>query len=199
MEISLDGKTERIKDAIKGTAQESKETIRTMVDSNTKHIDAALDYNKKIADSIKENLNGQKIEGVFTDKLKNSFEKSVELAEEALDSIINSYTRQMKWTVDFNIKLMDAIHESTTASPEKVVDLIHKNFEASRQLTINNTKEMLDFYNKHTTLAVDFNKKLGDSINIQIESFFKIQNKGLEKFTECASEWWKQTEREVAH
>ena len=197
MEILLDGKAENIKDAIKGTAQESKETIRTIIDSNTKHIDSALDSNKKIVDSIKEKLNEQKIEDVITDKLQDTFGKSVKISEEALDSIINSYTRQMEYNINFNTKLMDAINESTTASPEKILNLIQKNFEASGQLTINNTKELLDFYNKHTNLIVDFNQKFGDNINAQIESFFKMQNKGMNKFTEWASEWWKQTEKEA--
>jgi hypothetical protein len=73
-----------------------------------------------------------------------------------------------------------------------MLELIHENFEASHQLTVRNTKEILDFYNKHTNLAVNFNQKFGDSINAQIESLFNIQSKGLNKFTGWASEWWKQ-------
>ena len=152
METILNGKAEKIKDKIKGTAEQSKKTIREIIDFNTKYIGTALDSNKKIVDSIKEKLNLQEMEDTVTGTLKSTFEKSVELAEDALDSIINAYTRQMELNVDFNTKLVDAIKESDSKSPEKVLNLIHENFEASRELTINNTKEILEFYNKHTNL-----------------------------------------------
>ena len=166
---TLNEKAEKIKSSIKGTAEKSKETIREFIESNTKNIDAALDSNKKIFDSIKEKLNQQEIDDSVTDTLKNTFGKSVELAEDALDSIINSYTRQMEMNVDFNTKLVDAVKESKNEHPEKILELIRENFEASHQLTIRNTKEILDFYNKHTNLAVNFNEKFGESINIHIE------------------------------
>ncbi|HVA97548.1 MAG TPA: hypothetical protein VNG53_01530 [Bacteroidia bacterium] len=197
MPNTLNEKAEKIKSTIKDTAEKSKETIREIIDSNTKYIGTALDSNKKFVDSIKSKLNQQEIEDSVTGNLKNTFGKSVELAENALDSIINSYTRQMEMNVDFNTKLVDAIKESKSESPEKVLNLIHENFEASRQLTINNTKEILDFYNKHTNLAVNFNQKFGENVNAQIDALFQIQSKGLNKFTAWASDWWKQTEKET--
>jgi uncharacterized protein YpuA (DUF1002 family) len=195
MNSKLNEKSEKIKNSIKGTAEKSKETIREIIASNTKYIGEALDSNKKIVDSIKEKLNHQELEDSVTDTLRSTFGKSVELAENALDSIINSYTRQMELNVDFNTKLVDAIKESGNEQPEKLLELIHENFEASHQLTINNTKEILDFYNKHTNLAVNFNQKFGESINAQIESLFNIQSRGLDKFTSWASEWWKQEDK----
>jgi len=197
MNKTLNEKSEKIKSSIKKTAEKSKETIREIIDSNTKHIGDALDSNKKIVDSIKEKLNQQEVEDSVTDTLKSTFGKSVELAEDALDSIINAYTRQMELTVDFNTELVDAVKEASMEHPEKILELIHENFEASHQLTISNTKEMLDFYNKHTNLAVNFNEKFGESINAQIESLFNLQNKGLNKFTNWASEWWKQEENKA--
>ena len=191
MNTTLNEKSEKIKNSIKGTAEKSKETIREIIASNNKYIGNALDSNKKIVDSIKQKLDQQEIEDSVTETMKSSFGKSVELAEDALDGIINSYTRQMEMNVDFNTKLVDAIKESGNNHNEKLLDLIHENFEASHQLTVNNTKEMLDFYNKHTNLAVNFNEKFGDSINTQLEALYNIQNKGLNKFTQWASEWWK--------
>src|ERR1017187_7847499 len=155
METVLNEKAEKIKNNIKGTAEKSKETIREMIDSNSRFIDRALDSNKIILDNIKEKLVEQEIDDTVTDTLKSTFGKSVELAEDALDSIINTYTRQMEMNVDFNTKLVDAIKESKSEHPEKVLELIHQNFEASYQMTLNNTKEILEFYNKHTNLAVN--------------------------------------------
>lgn len=198
METTLNEKSEKIKKSINGTAEKSKETIRGIIASNTEYIGSALDSNKKMVDSIKEKLNQKEIKDSVTDTLKGTFGKSVELAEDALDSIINSYTRQMEMNIDFNTKLVDIIKESSNNHYEKMLELIHENFEASHQLTTSNTKEILDFYNKHTNLAINFNQKFGDSINVQIESLFNIQGKGLDKFTNWASEWWKQ-DGEVKH
>ena len=198
MATSSNETVEKIKSSIKATSEKSKETIREIIDSNSKYMNTALDSNKKIVDSIKEKLNQKEIEDSVTDTLKGTFGKSVELAEDALDSIINSYTRQMEMNVDFNTKLVDAVKESSNNHTEKLLELIHENFEASHQLTTSNTKEILDFYNKHTNLAINFNQKFGDSINAQIESLFNIQGKGLDKFTNWASEWWKQ-DGEVKH
>jgi hypothetical protein len=199
METTLNEKAEKIKDKIKGTAEQSKNTIREIIDTNAKYIGTALDSNKKIVDSIQENLKQQKMEDTVTGNLKTTFGKSVELAEHALDSIINSYTRHMEMNVDFNTKLVDAVKEADARTPEKVLNLIHENFEASRQLTIKNTKEILEFYNKHTNLAVNFNQKFGESINAQMESMFKIQGTGLTRFTDWASEWWKNAEKTTKH
>lgn len=193
---TLNEKAEKIKSNIKTTAEQSKEAIREIISTNTKYIGDALDNNQKMVDSIKAKLNQQEIEDSVTGPLKNTFGKSVELAEDALDSIINAYTRQMELNVDFNTKLVDALKESgNNESSEKVLKLIHENFEASYKMTINNTKEILDFYNKHTNLAVNFNQKFGATINAQIETLFSIQQKGLTKFTSWASEWWKQDDK----
>ncbi len=192
MDTTLNDKAEKIKNTIKGSAEKSKDTIKEFIDSNKKHVGEAIDSNKKIVDSIKAKFNQGEVDDAITDNVKEAFGKSVELAEDALDSIINSYTRQMEMNVDFNTKLVDALKESKTEHPEKVLELIRENFEASHKLTTENTKEILDFYNKHTNLAVNFNQKFGENINSQIESLFKIQGKGLEKFAGWASEWWKE-------
>ncbi len=195
MKSKLNEKAEKIKNNIKGSAQKSKETIREIIASNTKYIGDALDSNKTIVDSIKEKFNQQSIEDSVSETVKNTFEKSVELAEDALDSIINSYTRQMEMNVDFNTKLVDIIKESNIDNPEKILNLIHENFETSHQMTIDNTKDILNFYNKHTNLALNFSQKFGENINAQIESLFSIQSKGLGRFTGWASEWWKQNDK----
>ncbi len=196
MNYTLNEKSDRIKDSINVTAEKSKETIREMISSNNKYIGDALDSNRIIVDSIKEKLNNQDIEDSVTESMNSTFGKSIELAEDALDSIINAYTKQMEMTVDFNTKLVDVIKSANLLHPEEVLELIHGNFHDAHQLTIKNTKEILDFYNKHTSLAVSFNQKFCKSINAQIESLFILQNKGLNKFTIWAADWWKQEEED---
>ncbi|MEO7087531.1 MAG: hypothetical protein ABIZ51_01915 [Bacteroidia bacterium] len=195
MKTTLNEKAEKIKKTINGTTEKSKETIRELIDTNNKHIDAALDSNFKMVDSIKKSFGQKPMNGSVTETLKSTFGKSVELAEDSLDSIINSYTRQMEHNVDFNTKLVDAIKESKSDTPEKVLELIQENFEASRKLTTENTKEILDFYNKHTNLALNFNKKFTENITAQIEAISNVQNDGQNKFTSWASQWWKENEK----
>jgi len=192
MESSLNEKAEKIKYKIKGTAEQSKKTIREIIEVNSKLIGTAIDSNKKVVDKIREKLNTGNLEDSVSHPLNGTFKKSVELAEDALDSIINSYTRQMEMNVDFNTKLVDAVKECKGDHPEKILNLIHENFEASRALTINNTKEILEFYNKHTNLAVNFNQKFGSTINSQIESLLAIQSRGLDRFTNWTTDWWEQ-------
>jgi hypothetical protein len=198
MKTTLNDKAEKIKGIINGSAEKSKETIRELIDSNTKYLGTAMDSNKKLVDSIKKQLDEQAIDDSVTQSMKKTFGKSIELAEDTLDSIINSYTRQMELNVDFNTRLVDAIKESNGKNHDQVLKLIQDNFEASRELTIKNTKEILEFYNKHTNLALNFNEKFGENIHAQLTSLFNIQTKGLNKFTEWASDWWKQNQKEKA-
>ena len=195
MEATLNEKAEKIKKTINGTAEKSKEAIREFIDAHNKHVDAAMTANTKMLNTITESLNHQAIDETVTTNLKNTFGKSVQLAEDAMDSIINAYTRQMELTVDFNTKLVDAIKESKSENPEKVLELIHENFEASRKMTLENTKELLDFYNKHTNLALNFNKRFAENVQAQIETMFTIQNKGLNRFTSWAADWWKEGDK----
>ncbi|HEY4798048.1 MAG TPA: hypothetical protein VII99_03125 [Bacteroidia bacterium] len=185
-------KAEKIKKIILNSAEQSKKTIRDLVVANDKYIDSALDANAQVFKTIKEKLDQQNVDGAMSEKIKGSFSKSVELAEDTLDAIINAYTRQMQLTVDFNTKLVEAVQEANPENADKFLQLINDNFDATQTLINKNTKEIMDFYNKHTNLALNFNKKFEETINAQIDSLFQIQNKGLKKFTGWASEWWKQ-------
>lgn len=194
---TLNERAEKMKESIKDTAEKSKETIREIIVANTKFINDALDSNKKVVDAVKIKLDQQNVEDTLTDSLKSMFKKSVELAEDTLDSIINTYSKQMEMKIDFNSKLIDIIKDTNHTTPEKLLNLIQENFESSRQMSIENTKEIIDAYNKHTNLAVNFNQKIGENMNTHIEYLFSIQSKGMNKFSELASEWWKHTETSV--
>ena len=184
-------KAEKIKKNIAGFAEKSKETIRELIGSSSKFMENALDSNAEIFEGIKKKLDMQEVDEQVAGTLKHTFIKSLTLAEDAYDAIINSYTRQMELLVDFNTQLVEAVKESNPANADKFLELIHENFERSRQLTINNTKELLDFYNKHTNLALNFNKTFAENVNTQVEALFQIQSKSLGRFTGWASEWWK--------
>lgn len=185
-------KAERIKKNISGFAEKSKETIRELIGSSSKQMENAIDSNEKIFNSIKKKLDIQDVDGKVADTVKHTFVKSLELAEDTFDAIINSYTRQIEHTVDFNTQLVEAVKESNPKNADKFLELIQKNFERSQELNSKNTKEILEFYNKHTNLTLNFNKTFSDNVNAQVEAMFHIQSRGLDKFTNWASDWLKQ-------
>src|ERR1035438_6705642 len=144
MATSSNETVEKIKSSIKATSEKSKETIREIIDSNSKYMNTALDSNKKMIDSVREKLNQEKLDDTLTAPLKNAYARSIELAEDALDSIINSYTRQMELAIDSNTKLLDQVKDLNSAKPENLIKTIQENFEAARELNVRNTKEMVD-------------------------------------------------------
>src|ERR1035437_8704311 len=191
-------KAEKIKKNITGFAEKSKETIRELIGSSSKQMENAMDSNSKLFNSIKKKLDIQEVDGKVADTVKHTFVKSMELAEDTFDAIINSYTRQMENTVDFNTQLVEAVKESNPKNADKFLELIQENFERSQELNSKNTKEILDFYNKHTNLTLNFNKTFSDNVNAQVEAMLQMQSKSFDKFTNWATDWWKQgtTEKE---
>ena len=191
-------KAEKIKKNITSFAEKSKETIRELIGATSKQMENAMDSNSKMFNSMKKQFDSQHVDGKVADTVKHTFVKSLELAEDTYDAIVNSYTRQMKHTVDFNTQLVDAVKESNPKNADKFLELIQENFESSQELNNKNTKEILEFYNKHTNLTLNFNKTFSDNVNAQVEAMLQMQSKSFDKFTNWATDWWKQgtTEKE---
>lgn len=185
-------KAERIKKNITSFAEKSKETIRELIDTSAKQMENAMDSNSKIFNSIKQKFDLQDVDGKVSETVKHTFVKSLELAEDTYDAIVNSYTRQMKHTVDFNTQLVEAVKESNPKNADKFLELIQENFESSQELNNKNTKEILEFYNKHTNLTLNFNKTFSENVNAQVEAMLEMQSKSFGKFTNWAADWWKQ-------
>ncbi len=134
-----------------------------------------LDSKKNIVDLIKAKLDEEEEE--IVDIIEEDFENSLieKVAENNFDSVANTYTQQINMNVDLNAKLVDSIKESRKLYPEIILELIRENFEVSHKLALDNTAEMIDLYNKHSSRVVYFNQKFGERINSQIELLFKIK------------------------
>ena len=192
MKTTLNEKAEKIKKHISGTTEKSKQTIKEIMVANSRHINEAVNANLKVVESIKENFKQNEMQDTITDNLKQSLLKSVELAEDTLDAIINSYSRQRELAIDLNIRLVDAVKESSPGNAENIFQLIQDNFEKTYRMIVDNTNEIVESYNKHTNLAVNFNKKFADGVNIQIDNLLQVRDKSLDKFSNLASVWWKE-------
>ena len=145
--------------------EKSKKTIKEVSEVNKKHIVEVLGSTKKIVDSIKKKLDEQEIEDTFIDTLETTLEDSVELAEEVVDAVVNSFSNQAEINMDFNTELNDSVNETEIVYAQTMLEMLQKNFEKSKEITINNTK-----------LAVNINQKLvGSILNFQKESVDKYK------------------------
>lgn len=165
----------QLKASINGSAEQNKETLRALVEANHKLIEAAMESNKKLVDSIKEKLKAQAASGTVTEPLKIDFQKSISVSEDALDSIINAYSKQMKQNIDFNSKIIEAIRHVKSLDTEKLIGLIQENFDKSNQLTIQSTREVMSCYDRHINLVTKFNAKFAEGIKTQIDAMFDFQ------------------------
>lgn len=198
MAANTNAKAEKIKNNINGYAEKSREVIRELIGQTMQQMESAIDSNAKMVKETNEKLNIHGVDKSTLGSIKDTFAKSTELAEDTFDAVINCYSRQMENTVDYNSKLVELVKEGQPGNAENFLDLIHQNFEASKELTVSNTKEILNFYNKHTNLALNFNKVFGENISKQVDALFQIQGKGLDNFTRWASDWWKEPQAEKA-
>ncbi len=185
-------KSEKVKKNMRGYAEKSKETIQEMINSSMKILEDAMDENSKTVENLKNNFGLGDLGKESATDIKPSLDKSVELAEDTFDAIINSYTRQMEQIVDFNTKLVDLVKESDPDNADKFLDLINENFDRTRNATTGNTKEILDLFNKHSNLTLKFNEKFAKTVNSQVDNLFQTQKNSLNRFTSWASEWWKE-------
>jgi hypothetical protein len=199
MKNSVLEKTEKIKTIIDDSALKSKEAVKEIISMNNKYLGQALDSNKKIVDEIKQQFQLKDHGAAFFETLNKAFGKSVELSEETIDGIVEAYNKQVELYVDYNTKLVDAIKETAGYSmnlyeAEKLLKLIHDSFEESLSSMSRSLKVLIDSYNKHTNLALNFNQKFGENVNAQMQLFRELQQNNASFFSSWATEWWKQSE-----
>jgi len=196
MSNSVTEKAEKIKNIIGDTALKSKEAVQEIISMNNKFIGQALDSNKVMVDGIRQQFQFSEKGTPIFETLHKAFGKSVELSEETIDSIIEGYNKQIELYVNYNTKLIDTIKESATYSSnnteiEKILKVIQDNFESSVNSMNASMKNIIESYNKHTNLALNFNKKFGDNVSAQLEMFTEVQSNSMNVFSTWASEWWK--------
>jgi hypothetical protein len=196
MKNSVSEKAEKIKNIIGDTALKSKEAVQEIINLNTKYLGQALDSNKQIVDGIRQQFHVKEQTTPIFESLNKAFGKSIELSEETIDSIIEGYNKQIQMYVDYNTRLIDTIKETATLSSnnkeiEKILKVIHDNFEACVQSMNGSMKTIIESYNKHTNLALNFNKKFGDNVTAQLEMYNELQNNSMQVFNTWATEWWK--------
>src|ERR1700739_4391833 len=201
MKNTINKQAETLKKSIDSVSQSSKESIKTLIESNSKQFDSALETNKKTFDSISKMLYEKEMDPTIVSAFKSTFGKSIKMSEDVIDSIIDSHTQRIDLTIDFTTKFMEIVKNEDLNSKEgmdKLVSLVKENFEKSSELSMGNMQKIVNVYNDHLNLALNFNKKFADNINSQITSMFKLQKKNIDSFfaMDMVTEWWKNVSEE---
>lgn len=185
---------ENLKTVIDKTSKSYKEAVHAIVQSNSGYLKIAMDSNKNIIDSMEEQFQIKNIDHAVIDDVKNAMSNSMEMSEETIDTVIDSYNKQVESAIDFNSKLAEMINDMEVKYPsesEKLMKLIQANFESFIKLSTEGMNKIVDSYNRHTNLALNFNKTFGKSINSQMDAIQQVQTRNMDSITRMASEWVK--------
>ena len=187
---------ESLRKSIDSASQKSKESIKTLMDVNSRQFEAAIETNKKTFDSISKMLYDKEMDPSIVSSFKGNFVKSMKLSEDAIDSIIDVHRKRIDISIDFASKFMELMKDEdlgTKKGNDKLVELIKENFDKSTHLSLENMEKMVAIYNNHLNLVLNFNKKFAETMSSQIGAMFKIQKKGFEPFFmfDMTNEWWK--------
>ncbi|HWY98731.1 MAG TPA: hypothetical protein VNY36_06580 [Bacteroidia bacterium] len=201
MKNTINKQAETLKKSIDSVSQSSKESIKTLIESNSKQFDSALETNKKTFDSISKMLYEKEMDPSIVSAFKSTFGKGIKMSEDVIDSIIDSHTTRIDLTIDFTTKFMELVKNedlNTKEGVDKLVELVKENFDKSSELSMGNMEKIVNIYNDHLNLALNFNKKFGENINSQITSMFKLQKKNIDSFfaMDMVTEWWKNVSEE---
>jgi len=194
---------ESLKKTIDSASQKSKESIKTLIDTNTKQFESAIELNKKNFDAISKVLYDKEMDPSIISSFKTNFTKGIKLSEDTIDTIIDNHRKRTELSIDFVNRFIEIIRSEdigTKKGMDKITDLVKENFDRSTELSMANMEKIVSIYNDHLNLVLNFNKKFAENMNSQITAMFKVQKKNIDPFfgLEMANEWWKTMNDEKA-
>ena len=181
------------KTELDGTTKNAKENIRSIIASCNGSYEKAIDANKKYVNELREQLKEQHVNTSFFDEITNAFVSSVEVSDEVLDAIIDSHLRRTNRISDFhkkNLEVLSKAYATDKMNYEDFLKLFQKNYEESIEHSTQDMKKVVDVYNKHLNLSVNFDKNFSKNINSQVDTMVKLQNKGMQGYTDWTFDWW---------
>jgi hypothetical protein len=189
-------KTEKVKPIANDWALKPKEAIKELVNLNYQVLEHTLATGKKMVEEVKQTIPLKENTDTFLDIYDVSLDKSIKLTEETATGMVDAYKKRMELYDNFNTKLMDSVKEIATAmSPldmEKVLKLIKDNFDLSKNVMNEGMKSVIETYNKHMGVALNFNQKFSDTIIAQFKMFKEMNEKSVSFYNNLTTEWWKE-------
>lgn len=190
---TLEDRVEAMKKSFDIASEKSKQAIKEILNTCNDQAKKAVETNQEIIGSAIKQLETYNVDASYFRQFYNTIGKSVELSEEVIDSIIESHNKRVNLTVEFNKKCLESLKEQTLlggTTNEKLIKILQDNFNDSIQLSINNMKGIINMYNKHLNLSVNFSKNFNESIDKQVEFMSDIYKKQVGMFAEWTANWW---------
>ena len=89
-----------------------------------------------------------------------------------------------------NLEILSKAYATDKMNYEDFLKLFQKNYEESIEHSTQDMKKVVDVYNKHLNLSVNFDKNFSKNINSQVDTMVKLQNKGMQGYTDWTFDWW---------
>jgi hypothetical protein len=150
---------------------------------------------EKSESTVQKELNGTN-GAAKADKIADVRKLVPEKGGEAAAVMTDFYTQLMKINTEFSSELSDLLKHSNAAGAAKIRTLIQEQLETSDRLARQHTSKIQEWYHKHSDITLAFHSKFTENMRVQSEMIWSMQNKGIELFTEWASEWWKPAEKD---
>lgn len=184
---------EGLKSKLDDASEEAKENIRATINACTEQYNRAIEANKEYVKELREQMKDSHMDTSHLDEISGTFANSLQLSEEVIDTIIDSHLHRVNQIVDFNKKNAEQLHQDYATDKfnyEKFIALQQKNFEQSIELSTRDMKKIVEVYNKHINLSVNFNKRFSKNINTQIDTLMQFHSRGLQAYNNWVANWW---------
>jgi len=189
-------KTEKVKPIVSDSAFKTKEAIKEAANLNYQVLEHTLATGKKIMEEAKQVVPLKENIETFLDIYDTNLDKTIKLTEETATGMVDTYKKRMELFENFNTKLMESVKEMTIAmSPldmEKVLKLIKDNFDLSKNIVTEGMKSVIETYNKHMGVALNFDQKINDTMIAQFKMFKDMNEKSISFYNNLSTEWWKE-------
>lgn len=182
------------------TIKISNETVKAIIDSNSKQLVNSINSNQEYMDLIGIKISSKGLDPSMVPIIKKTFANGISLSEQMIDTIIDQHSKQLETAIEFNKEIIEILREQKFNSPEEselTIELIRKNFEKNFNESVEVLKNLIHLNNEHINIALNFDKKFGDIIKNQIDLMKNIQTANSNKLNNLISEWWKQPNTKV--
>ena len=196
MNNTVTQKTEKVKPIADNATFKSKEAIKEAANLNYQVLEHTLATGKKFMEEVKQVVPLKENTEAFLDIYDMGLDKTIKLTEETATGMVDAYKKRMELYDNFNTKLMESVKEMATAmSPpdmEKVLKLIKDNFDLSKHIVTEGMKSVIETYNKHMGVALNFDQTFSDTMMAQFKMFKDMNEKSISFYNNLSTEWWKE-------
>ena len=191
---SIAEQLESLKMQIDKASANAKENIWSIIASCTRSYGKAIDANKKYMDELRKKLREQNIEISFFEEISGEFFSSLDVLDDVIDTIIDSYIRRTNQISEYYTKSLEILSKTDVTENihfEEFLKLLQNNFEQSIEHSTQDIEKIADIYNSHLALTENINKSFCKNIiNSQVNAIAKLQFKEPQANNEWLTNWW---------